>query len=93
MKITKLVGNSDTIVGECMTIEKDYFRLNSAPDPRTIRPLSVLQLSLDNLIHKWNNFSIDYSYFCSQIKSIRQDLTIQQIKNGIILSTIVIDKI
>lgn len=32
-----------------MDIEKDYFRLNEAPDPSTVRPPEVLKRSLDNV--------------------------------------------
>ena len=32
-----------------MDIEKDYYRLNEAPDPSIVRPLEVLQKSLENV--------------------------------------------
>lgn len=32
-----------------MDIEKDYFRLNEAPDPASVRPPAVLRKSLDNV--------------------------------------------
>ena len=53
-------------------------RLTSAPNPALIRPLSILRLSLDHVIDKYCD-SNDYAYTCEQLKSIRQDLTVQNI--------------
>ncbi|KAE8242546.1 hypothetical protein A4X13_0g7114 [Tilletia indica] len=72
--------DSSTIVGTSQTLEKPYLRLTSAPDPRTVRPLSTLRLTLDLLARKWREEQ-DYSYICDQFKSVRQDLTVQRIKN------------
>ncbi|XP_050209800.1 SAC3 family protein A [Mercurialis annua] len=66
-----------TVKGTCQEIEKRYLRLTSAPDPSTVRPEEVLekallmvQMSQKNYLHK-----------CDQLKSIRQDLTVQRIQN------------
>jgi hypothetical protein len=70
------------VVGTCQKLEKDYFRLTSAPVPSTVRPEDVLRESLILLKKKWENSSVEYVYMCSQFKSIRQDLTVQHIQNG-----------
>ena len=68
------------IVGTCQKLEKDYFRLTAPPDPSTVRPLHILKQSLELVRKKWKN-QHDYSYACNQLKSLRQDLTVQHIKN------------
>lgn len=68
------------VVGRCQDLEKKYFRLTSAPNPNTVRPLPVLEKTLDLLKKKWKREN-NYSYICDQFKSLRQDLTVQHIKN------------
>ena len=68
------------VVGTCEILEKKYFRLTSAPNPATVRPLPVLEKTLDLLKKKWKTDN-NYSYICDQFKSLRQDLTVQHIKN------------
>lgn len=41
------------VVGTCARVEKDYFRLTSAPDPATVRPQTVLENALAQLRTKW----------------------------------------
>ncbi|KAJ5580024.1 uncharacterized protein N7459_006009 [Penicillium hispanicum] len=69
------------VVGRSQTLEKNYFRLTSAPNPDTVRPLSVLRKTLDLLKKKWRQES-NYGYICDQFKSLRQDLTVQHIRNA-----------
>ncbi|KAJ3024936.1 UNVERIFIED_CONTAM: hypothetical protein HDU68_007634 [Siphonaria sp. JEL0065] len=69
-----------TIIGVCDKLEKSYLRLTSAPDPATVRPLHVLRKTLDLLGRKWKQEQ-NYTYICDQFKSLRQDLTVQRIKN------------
>eukprot|EP00474_Spongospora_subterranea_P007371 CRZ07829.1 hypothetical protein [Spongospora subterranea] len=66
------------ICGTCSQLEKKYLRLTSAPDPSTVRPVSVLKKSFNHIISKWNE-DRHYLYFWEQMKSLRQDLTIQHI--------------
>eukprot|EP00727_Mastigamoeba_balamuthi_P010861 m51a1_g6398 hypothetical protein (689) ;mRNA; r:216130-219215 len=68
------------VVGTCTDLEKRYFRLTSKPDPATVRPESVLHQSLRHARDKWEQ-NRDYVWMCEQLKSIRQDLTVQHIKN------------
>ncbi|KAJ3395362.1 hypothetical protein HDU92_006018 [Lobulomyces angularis] len=72
--------DEDTIVGTCQKLDKSYLRLTSAPDPSTVRPLHILKETLEMLTSKWKSDS-NYTYICDQFKSLRQDLTVQRIKN------------
>ncbi|OKL62063.1 hypothetical protein UA08_02746 [Talaromyces atroroseus] len=68
------------IVGRCQELEKRYFRLTSAPNPDVVRPLPILEKTLDFLKKKWRKEN-NYGYICDQFKSLRQDLTVQHIRN------------
>lgn len=68
------------IIGRSTQLEKKYLRLTSAADPNTVRPLHVLQQTLELLKKKWKAEQ-NYSYICDQFKSLRQDLTVQHIQN------------
>jgi len=68
------------LVGTCQDLEKSYFRLTAPPEPNTVRPLPVLEKSLEHIRRKWKK-EHNYSYACDQLKSMRQDLTVQHIKN------------
>ncbi|KAL2066030.1 hypothetical protein VTL71DRAFT_2101 [Oculimacula yallundae] len=72
--------SSGPVVGTCQTLEKQYFRLTSAPVPSQVRPEPILRQTLDLLKKKWKKEG-NYSYICDQFKSMRQDLTVQRIKN------------
>jgi len=69
-----------TIVGVSLEIFKDYLRLTSDPKPEQIRPYHVLQQTLTELKKRWRE-KVPYNWICSQFKSLRQDLTVQRIKN------------
>ncbi|KAF6171041.1 hypothetical protein GIB67_014621 [Kingdonia uniflora] len=69
--------DSLTVRGTCQEIEKRYLRLTSAPDPATVRPEDILEKAL-LMVHSSTK---NYSYKCDQLKSIRQDLTVQRIHN------------
>ncbi len=68
------------VIGRSQKLEKNYFRLTSAPNPDSVRPLPVLQNTLELLKRKWKQ-EANYTYICDQFKSLRQDLTVQHIKN------------
>ncbi|KAG6895524.1 hypothetical protein C0992_000846 [Termitomyces sp. T32_za158] len=69
-----------TIVGTSQELFKDYLRLTTEPKPEQIRPYAVLQKTLLELKKRWRE-KCSYNWICSQFKSLRQDLTVQRIKN------------
>ena len=73
------------VIGQCQTLEKSYLRLTAPPKPEAVRPLEVLQKTLDLLKKKWKKES-NYTYICDQFKSLRQDLTVQHIRNDFTLN-------
>lgn len=76
---------SGPVVGTCQTLEKQYFRLTAPPIPSQVRPEIILRQTLDLLKKKWKKEG-NYSYICDQFKSMRQDLTVQRIKNEFTVS-------
>lgn len=68
------------VVGTCENLEKSYLRLTAPPKPEVVRPERVLRKTLELLKKKWRKEN-NYSYICDQFKSMRQDLTVQRIKN------------
>lgn len=76
---------SGPVVGRSQSLEKNYFRLTSAPNPDAVRPLPVLQKALELLKKKWRKES-NYTYICDQFKALRQDLTVQHIKTEFTVS-------
>lgn len=75
---------TERIVGTSTALEKDYYRLTSAPDPAKIRPQHVLQQSLQHIKAKWRTQQ-DYEWCCKQLKSVRQDATIQHLRNEFVV--------
>ncbi|KAG8631998.1 hypothetical protein KVT40_001138 [Elsinoe batatas] len=75
-----LLANAGPVVGTNQNLEKAYFRLTAPPKPETVRPLEVLKRTIDLLVTKWKQ-DHNYTYICDQFKSMRQDLTVQHIKN------------
>ena len=69
-----------SVVGTCQELEKKYFRLTAAPISSKVRPEYILRQTLELLKKKWK-YEGNYSYICDQFKSMRQDLTVQHIKN------------
>ncbi|KAI1429921.1 SAC3/GANP/Nin1/mts3/eIF-3 p25 family-domain-containing protein [Xylaria sp. FL1777] len=77
--------SSGPIVGLNINLEKRYLRLTSAPKREDVRPESVLHQTLDLLKRKWRKEN-NYNYICDQFKSLRQDLTVQHIRNEFTVS-------
>ncbi|EAY02891.1 SAC3/GANP family protein [Trichomonas vaginalis G3] len=68
------------IVGTSTALEKPYLRLTGEPDPENIRPHNILEKSLDFCLDKFRRTG-DYQYIRDQMRSIRQDLTVQHIED------------
>ena len=71
-----------TVKGTCQRLEKDFFRLTAPPQAHLVRPQPILQKHLKNLKKMWSKKETDYLKLCSQLKAIRQDLTVQRINNS-----------
>mmetsp|Transcript_13264 Transcript_13264/g.6500 ORF Transcript_13264/g.6500 Transcript_13264/m.6500 type:complete len:112 (+) Transcript_13264:110-445(+) len=69
------------IVGTCKMLEKPYLRLTSTPNSESVRPKKVLRRALRLLKQKWKQHSADWAYISEQLMSIRQDLTVQHVKD------------
>ena len=67
--------------GTSSKLLKSYYRLTSAPDPANIRPLKVLKRALLHVQKEWRA-SENYEFAKDQLRSIRQDLTVQHHKNA-----------
>lgn len=67
--------------GTCTTLEKLFLRLTSAPNPALVRPQPVLEKALDFVLNKYAE-DHNYLYVINQFKLMRQDLTVQHIKNS-----------
>ena len=48
-----------------------------------MRPEPVLIQSLNHLKQRWKDGGAEYLWICSQLKAVRQDLTVQRIKNAL----------
>lgn len=69
-----------SVKGTCSALEKAYFRLTSEADPSTVRPEPILKQSFAFVLDKWEKEQ-NVPYIIEQLKSIRQDISIQSIKN------------
>ncbi|KAI0200025.1 SAC3/GANP/Nin1/mts3/eIF-3 p25 family-domain-containing protein [Astrocystis sublimbata] len=78
-------SHSGPVVGRNSELEKRYFRLTAAPKPEEVRPEHILHQTLDLLKKKWRKEN-NYSYICDQFKSLRQDLTVQHLRNEFTVS-------
>lgn len=71
------------VVGYLTALEKRYLRLTSEPDPAMVRPENMLRKCLEFVCTKYDETNAGYLYINDQLKAIRQDLTVQHIKNDL----------
>lgn len=78
-----------TVKGTCTNLEKEYLRLTSPPKASLVRPQPILEKHLRNIqesYYQGNKVHAgrqrDYLWYCSQLKAMRQDLTVQRIQNS-----------
>jgi hypothetical protein len=73
------------VKGACLTLEKDYLRLTAPPRAELVRPQPILEQHMRNLKAERQlapSNRRDYLWFCSQLKAVRQDCTVQHIQNS-----------
>ncbi|CAD8073253.1 unnamed protein product [Paramecium sonneborni] len=63
------------------SLHKPYLRLTQQIDFSQIRPLPILQQALKLFKKQYKSGEIDYQYFSDQLRSIRQDINVQNIEN------------
>jgi hypothetical protein len=74
------------VKGTMQELEKSYFRLTSAPDPSTVRPEPVLRRAYERLVHLLRQGKQNYFYALDQFKGMRQDCTVQHLRNDLTVS-------
>lgn len=72
----------ELIVGRSEKLEKPYLRITGRPNPDTVRPEHILKKALAHFLNRYKE-GCSYEYLISEFKSLRQDLTVQHIKNGL----------
>jgi SAC3 family protein LENG8/THP3 len=78
-------SNQANFVGTSTVLEKVYLRLTDYPKPENVRPLAILIKSLAHIkSHYIKNEDFDWAN--EQLKSVRQDLTVQNIRNAFSLN-------
>lgn len=77
--------NKKKLIGKCQNLEKEYFRQTMDPKPSEIRPLHILKKSLNFILKNYHLKKKDHNYLLDQLRSIRQDLLIQDIKNDFVI--------
>jgi hypothetical protein len=71
--------------GKSTALEKPYVRVTGVANAEFVRPEKVLKAALDRVKARYEETQNYDTYACEQLKSIRQDLTLQRIKGGFCL--------
>jgi len=75
---------SVNLVGRNRHLEKPYFRLTMFPKAEDVRPLNVLRQSLKHIKEQYLKDE-DFTWANEQLKSVRQDITVQGLKSAFVL--------
>ena len=78
-----LVGSTKSqqkLVGTSTALEKEYLRLTTFPKPENVRPLNILIKALSHVKSRFIKTE-DFEWANEQLKSIRQDITVQRIRH------------
>lgn len=72
------------LVGTSQELEKPYLRLTTHTKPENVRPQEVLIKALAHIKSKYFREE-DFEWANEQLKSVRQDITVQRIRNKFVL--------
>jgi len=72
--------SSKPLEGRSQDLERPFMRFSEAPRPEEVRPLPVLREAFKKTREKWTKDQ-DWSYVGEMLRSIRQDLTIQMLRD------------
>ena len=78
------IKSNGKIVGTCMKLEKPYLRLTTFPKVQNVRPQYVLEKSLEHVKAEYQR-NQNFEWANDQLKSIRQDMTVQGIRTDFCL--------
>ncbi len=71
------------LVGTNKSLEKDFLRLTAEPRAEDVRPPAILKKAVKMVKRRWRKGGVAYKWACEQMKAIRQDLSVQNIRNDI----------
>ncbi|CAB9502666.1 Leukocyte receptor cluster member 8 homolog [Seminavis robusta] len=74
------------LVGTSQALEKPYLRLTTHARAEDVRPMEVLIKSLAHIKSKYYQEE-DFEWANEQLKSVRQDITVQRLRNRFVLET------
>jgi hypothetical protein len=82
--VTEPSRNVKALVGTNQNLEKPYLRLTTFPKAEDVRPLEVLIKALARIKSRYIQDE-DFDWANEQLKSLRQDLTVQGLRNKFVL--------
>ncbi len=74
---------SKPLVGTSKALEKNFLRLTTEPRAEDVRPQAILKKAMKMVKKRWRKGDVDYKWACEQLKAIRQDLSVQNVRNDI----------
>lgn len=77
-------SSQNKFIGASTALEKPYLRLTDFPKAENVRPLAVLRKALVHVKSHYIQHE-DFEWANEQLKSIRQDVTVQHIRNKFVL--------